>query len=336
MNDQNHKTKSSASELGLIWSQYMNDSLSSCVLKYFIKTVEDEEIGDVLRYALELSEAHLEKIRYFLTQENYPIPKGFSHEDVNVNAPPLFTDTYKLVYIQIMAIHGMTRYAAAIGSSLREDYINYFIECTNETAKLYASSSNVLLQKGIVSKPPTLNNQQKVDFVTEQSFLTGFLGERRPLNAVEISGTYLNMQKTMVKMVLELGFGQVAKSKKVREYMERGRQICQKHFDRLTTKVKKDNLHIPRTFETEVTDSTVAPFSDKLMLFHITALLSSAIGYYGEALALCQRRDLAAAYMRMITEIGLLAEDGMNLLIENGWFEQPPIATDHEGLAKSD
>lgn len=36
----------------------------------------------------------------------------------------------------------------------------------------------------------------------------------------------------------------------------------------------------------------------------------------------------------MIVEIGLLAEDGMNLLIEQGWFEKPPMAADHEDLSK--
>jgi hypothetical protein len=37
----------------------------------------------------------------------------------------------------------------------------------------------------------------------------------------------------------------------------------------------------------------------------------------------------------MITEIVVLSEDGMNLLIENEWMEQPPLATDHEDLAKN-
>ncbi|MDX5474178.1 MAG: DUF3231 family protein, partial [Bacillaceae bacterium] len=32
--------------------------------------------------------------------------------------------------------------------------------------------------------------------------------------------------------------------------------------------------------------------------------------------------------------IGVLAEDGMNILIENEWMEQPPMATDHADLAK--
>jgi hypothetical protein len=48
-----------------------------------------------------------------------------------------------------------------------------------------------------------------------------------------------------------------------------------------------------------------------------------------------QRRDLTADYARMNTEIALIAEEGINLLIEKGWMEQPPSATDHESLAKN-
>lgn len=142
------------------------------------------------------------------------------------------------------------------------------------------------------------------------------------------------MQKTMTKVVLELGFSQVAQSKDVRKYMERARKVCKSHFEILTSMLKEDNLHIPRTFDSEVTDSTTPPFSDKLMMFLISTLISSAIGYYGEAMAISQRRDLVANYAKMITDIGLLAEDGMNLLIENEWMEQPPLATNHEDLAK--
>lgn len=329
-----HFTKSTAAELGLIWSQYISDSMSKYIFEYFLSHVQDEEIKDVLQYAYELTDEHLVKLNKFFTQENNPIPIGFTEDDVSIGAPRLFSDTYIIVYIQTMAIHGLTRYSGAIGSSLREDYIKYFNECSNESIELYSRACKILLYKGIISKPPVFHNKYEIDLIDKQSYMTGWLGERRPISAVEINGTYLNLQKTMMKIVLEIGFSQVARSKEVRKYMERSRQVCQKHLDRLTKMLKKDNLHIPRTFESEVTDSTVPPFSDKLMMFLITSLLSSAIAYYGEALALCQRRDLSISYARMIAEIGVLAEDGMNLLIKNGWMEQPPIATDHKKLYK--
>ncbi|MGZ9869440.1 DUF3231 family protein [Priestia endophytica] len=330
-----HSGKMSSSELANLWSQYLNDSLSHCIIRYFINTVEDKEIGDVLQFALKLSETHLQKIKEFLTKENYPIPKGFTDEDVTLEAPALFTDTYIIVFMQIMSVHGMTRYTGAIGCAIREDQRKYFKQVISESVELYDLATGVLVSKGIISKPPIFNNHQKVEFVKKQSYLTGWLGKRRPISAVEVSGTYLNMQKTLTKLVLELGFSQVAQSKDVRKYMKRARSVCQEHFKILASMLTDDDLHIPRTFDSEVTDSTVPPFSDKLMMFLISSLLSSAIGYYGEAMSLCQRRDLATNYAKMITDIAVLAEDGVNLLIENEWMEQPPLATDHDDLAKN-
>lgn len=330
-----HSGKMSSSELANLWSQYLNDSLSHCIIRYFINTVEDKEIGDILQFALKLSETHLQKIKEFLTKENYPIPKGFTDEDVTLEAPALFTDTYIIVFMQIMSVHGMTRYTGAIGCAIREDQRKYFKQVISESVELYDLATGVLVSKGIISKPPIFNNHQKVEFVKKQSYLTGWLGKRRPISAVEVSGTYLNMQKTLTKLVLELGFSQVAQSKDVRKYMKRARSVCQEHFKILASMLTDDDLHIPRTFDSEVTDSTIPPFSDKLMMFLISSLLSSAIGYYGEAMSLCQRRDLAANYAKMITNIAVLAEDGVNLLIENEWMEQPPLATDHDDLAKN-
>lgn len=36
----NHHTKITAPELATLWSQYMNDSLSRCILRYFVHHVK--------------------------------------------------------------------------------------------------------------------------------------------------------------------------------------------------------------------------------------------------------------------------------------------------------
>ncbi|MFX4261710.1 DUF3231 family protein [Pelotomaculum propionicicum] len=45
------------------------------------------------------------------------------------------------------------------------------------------------------------------------------------------------------------------------------------------------------------------------------------------------RRDLSATFIRLIAEILDYAGDGLNIMINNGWFEQPPQAVNHEALA---
>jgi len=71
-----HNVKLTAPEVGSLWMQYISDSLSKCVLDHFIYHVKDEAIGKVLRYALNLSENHLEKIKEFFIKEELPIPVG--------------------------------------------------------------------------------------------------------------------------------------------------------------------------------------------------------------------------------------------------------------------
>ncbi|ARK31288.1 hypothetical protein BkAM31D_16295 [Halalkalibacter krulwichiae] len=98
-----------------------------------------------------------------------------------------------LVYLHIIRIHGLTRYAFATSVCIREDVRKYFIECTSQSLELYDRVTSISLNKGIINKPPTLNNQQKIDFERKQNYLTGLFGKRRPINAIEISGVHLNM-----------------------------------------------------------------------------------------------------------------------------------------------
>ncbi|MGM0873186.1 MAG: DUF3231 family protein [Bacillota bacterium] len=171
--------------------------------------------------------------------------------------------------------------------------------------------------------------------VEKQNYLTEWFGKRRPLNAMEISVISFNMQKTVVKIVLEIGVSQVAQSEDVREYFQRGKKLCKEQFHTFSSILSKENLSSPNTWESEITNSTVSPFSDKLMLFHIESLVSGAMGFYGAGLAVCQRRDLALTYTGLLAEIGLYAEVVVqaNLLIKNGWLEQPPLADDRDDLA---
>ncbi|MEH7884751.1 DUF3231 family protein [Bacillus sp. JJ1609] len=129
-----------------------------------------------MEFALELSETHLEKTKQFISLENLPIPIGFTDEDVTVDAPSLFTDTFKTVYLHIITIRSLTRYAGATSVCIREDVRKYFIECTSQSFELYDRVTSVSLNKEIINKSSTLNNQQKIDFVRKQNYLTGWLG----------------------------------------------------------------------------------------------------------------------------------------------------------------
>jgi hypothetical protein len=126
----------------------------------------------------------------------------------------------------------------------------------------------------------------------------------------------------------------VAQSQQVREYMVRGKDIASKHIEVFSSLLHEDDLPSPMSWDAEVMNSTVAPFSDKLMMFHIGVLVASGIGHYGAGLSTSSRRDLSAHYTRLSAEIAQYTEDGANIMIDNGWMEQPPQAEDRKELAR--
>ncbi|SFB36438.1 Protein of unknown function [Lentibacillus halodurans] len=103
----------------------------------------------------------------------------------------------------------------------------------------------------------------QVDFVTKQSFLAGWFGEKRPLLGLEIANLYANTQRNALGSHLLTGFSQVVKSNKVRQYFKRGKEISSKHVQIFTSTLEKNNLPASMLSDEPITDSTVSPFSDK-------------------------------------------------------------------------
>lgn len=325
----------SASEIAQLWLSYQNDSMAICGIKYFLANIEDEQIRSVLEYALEISEAHVKKVTEFLNNENYPVPQGFTEYDVNLNAPRLFSDRLYLDYILNMGKFGLSAYSLAIALSERTDVIEYYNECLNETQDLHNSAKELAKEKGVYVRAPHIAKPETIKFVKKQTFLAGWFGDRRPLLGVEIANLVFNAKRNALGQAIITGFSQVAKSKKVRRYFERGRDISGKHLEIFTSLLHEDLLSGGSLLLTsEVADSKVSPFSDKLMMYHIAALIGSGIGQYGMAMSSSPRHDLGVHYTRLIGELAHFSDDGANIMINNGWMEQPPIASDRKELAK--
>ncbi|GAA3332796.1 hypothetical protein GCM10020331_094300 [Ectobacillus funiculus] len=95
MNQSNDRLTSS--EIANLWTHYIRETMGICMSKYMLKIVQDPEIHkNFFQTAHELSEKHINKLKEWFHQENFPVPKGFSEEDVNLDAPPLFTDLFLL------------------------------------------------------------------------------------------------------------------------------------------------------------------------------------------------------------------------------------------------
>ena len=87
------------------------------------------------------------------------------------------------------------------------------------------------------------------------------------------------------------------------------------------------------TWDMNVTTSQVAPYSEKLMMTLVCALNNFSFTSYGLSLSASLRTDVSATIVRQIAEVLAYAEDGANILINNGWMEQPPRAVNRRELA---
>ncbi|MEK5442317.1 DUF3231 family protein [Fredinandcohnia sp. FSL W7-1320] len=324
-----------AGEIAQIWIQYLNDSASVCVLSHFLEKAEDDEIKPLIKFALELSQAHIQKITAILTEEKNAVPYGFSiKEDVDLTAPRLYSDSFVLNFINQMSKVGLTSYAGSLAASVRDDIKTYYMDCLSETMQLYKRSTDLLLSKGLMVRPPSLPNLEKVEFVKKQWFMLDVVGEKRPLTAAEVANLFSNLQRNALGVATLTGFSQVAENKDVKQFFLKGLEIGNKHIKLFRSKLEESKLPAPMGWDSEITNSTAHTFSDKLMMFLTSGLITLSVGYYGTAISQSPRGDLSTMYNRLSLEVQLYAEDGANIMIKNGWLEQPPMASDRDELIR--
>ncbi|MEH7234622.1 DUF3231 family protein [Bacillus sp. JJ1562] len=324
-----------AGEIAQLWIQYLNDSASICVLSYFLEKAEDEEIKPIIKFALDLSQSHIQKITAILQEEKNVVPYGFSlKEDVDLTASRLYSDSFALNFINQMAKIGLTSYAGSVAASVRDDIRTYYSECLTETMQLYKNSTDLLLSKGLLVRPPSLPNLEKVEFVKKQWFMLDVVGEKRPLTAAEIANLFANLQRNALGVAVLTGFSQVAQDKDVKQFFLKGLEIGNKHIKLFRGKLEESKLPVPMGWDSEITNSTTHTFSDKLMMFLTSGLISLSVGYYGTAVSQSPRGDITVMYNRLSLEVQMYSEDGANIMIKNGWLEQPPMASDRDKLIR--
>ncbi|WP_462413558.1 DUF3231 family protein [Neobacillus sp. Marseille-QA0830] len=323
-----------APEISSLWTQYMFETMSICFIKYALKHIEDQDIIEIYQKSLDLSESHIQRVKEFFKGEDFPIPMGFTEEDVNIHAQRLFQDPFYLYYLYIMNLQGLTGYALSVSTSIRADLRQYFITVNTETMMLYEKIMDTMLNKGIFNRPPVITPSEQIDFVKHKSFITGWFGERRPLTSAEIGDITFNMNKMHMHVALKVGYSQVASSEEVRQYINRGMEISNKHIATFEKIFREEKLNSPVSWQSYVTNSTESPFSDKMLMYQIQLSTQVAIGFYGTALSVTSRTDLAEKYLGLTAELIRFAEDGANLLIKNGWLEEPPKASDRRALTK--
>jgi hypothetical protein len=318
-----------STEMGKLWATYMGNSMATCILRYYIQHVEDKDIKTLVENALGLSKEFLKIIEGIFTKESFPIPKGFSEEDVNLNAPRLYQDEFYVHYLKYTSKAGMSIYNVALPLVYRKDIKDFFRYCMDSTMDLMDQIKDILMSKGLIIKPSLIPTPEKVEFV-HRDFLNGFVGHVRPLHALEITHLYDIIENNVTSKALIHSFAQVVKDEEIRKLFVKGEKITTVSIENNIQKLHEESLPAPSYLNDLVTSSTFSPFSDKIMLFHKMDMFTMKIRTFGNAAAVNGRHDIGLMYMRGLAKNSSFVHDAAKIMIEKGWFEKPPGAAGRE------
>ena len=317
-----------------LFNTCMADTMGKCILTHFKLTVENEKIEKVIDTGLQIGEDHINTITDLFHEETIPIPLGFSENDIHKNAPRLYSDMYYLRYIEHMGRTGLTTYSLAKAISSRKDIREIYKKWYSQTETLFDMASGLALELGIFVRvrPPYIDYPNTVTFVEDDGFLGHIFGKQRPLIAIEIAHLGTNIEVCHVGQTLLMGFSQVAKSKDLRHFFQRGSNLGKKQVSTFFDILKDSNTSYPSAWDGLVTGSIEPPFSDKLMLFQTNLLSAIALADFGTAIGGSVRKDIGLIYARLMAELSSFAEDGAKLMIKEKWLEKPPQVHDRDKL----
>lgn len=321
-------------ELSGLWNTYLQNSAVECVLKHFLTYVQDSEIKPVVQEAAQLARSQLEQIEGIFTTEGIPVPTGLSDQDVHLPAPPLYTDLFALSFVYRVGQINLHHFGATSTKVARDDVEAFFFEGLESVTKLYKKSLHVMLSKGIYDRPPKIDYPDKSEYIREQSFLGKWFGEKRALSALELGEIFFVIERNYIGLLLLLGLIQVVEDKEIKQYLIRGKELSEKQINIFNQLLREEELLEISPVTMEVTDSRISPFSDKLIMLLITTTTATSISLLAYAMSVSMRKDLIAHYSRIMAEVMLFGEDGMNILIERGWMEQPPLAFNRKAIMK--
>jgi hypothetical protein len=331
-------TKLTSGELATLWTTYQNDTSSLCIIEYFLTKCEDPETKALLQLTKKASLEHIEFIQELFKEERIVIPIGFSlEEDVDPNAPRMYEDTFFLMFMRQMAKVGMITYSGALSLAVRKDIVEFFQGCLQLTSDLYNKTTAEALKKGILVRPPYMAYPEKAEFIDEKKYFSASLNpfsEKRPLNAIEVSHLFMNTETNLLGSMLTTSFAQMARSKEVKDFMVRAQEVAQKHIKLFGRTLVDNNMQAPMSWDTNVSNSTAAAFSEKLMMFTVTLVMNAGIGNYGISASASMRADVASNYFRMALETGRLGKSGFDIMVQNAWLEEPPQSSDRNKLVK--
>jgi len=320
----------SASEVGTLWLTYQEKTMILRILEYFIEKSDDQEAKNIMGGLWQELEFYVIEIQSIFKKDGMVIPIGFRKEDVNLGAPKLFDYGFDIMFLRILKELSMGLYTINMNMAYRKDVMAVYEGLTSVTQKIYKLSTLYLLKKGILTLPPNMTMPKTVGFVKSDRYMKGFkpFGDKRSLNAIELGILHHGIETNNIGMQLITGFAQCAENKKVKKYFVKGLELAKKQIQTFEEILLEANVHFAATSGSIVTTSTVAPFSDKLMMYCVSLLNGFGLvgGSFGSMFSL--RNDIIMKLTLISKDVYMYGHEGLELMMNNGWFEEPPQLED--------
>ncbi|MCJ7691607.1 MAG: DUF3231 family protein, partial [Clostridiaceae bacterium] len=197
-------------------------------------------------------------------------------------------------------------------------------------------TTNYLLGKGVLARPPYVTMPKQVEFIEEKNYMSGFnaFSEKRSLNTIEVGFINEAIECNIFNMQLLTGFAQVAKEKEVKKHFKEGKELSKKVITELSGMLLQSDIQPPSAWAGKATDSTEAPFSDKLMMFTDSLSSSTPLGFTELGAPFNMRKDLPVRLALISKDIFEYSKKGAKIMIKHKWMEEPPQMEDRNQLSK--
>ncbi|MDR3543726.1 MAG: DUF3231 family protein [Desulfosporosinus sp.] len=323
----------SSMEMSQLWLLYLAyDANKYCYNYYYAKT-QDPEMKSLFVDALNNVQPQLDAISNLFNTVRFPIPHGFKDKDVNINAKRLFSDGLMLMHLRKQTKFGLIEFGHALSLVTRPDVKEFINSGLIQQQNLLNKIDEVLEKKGIYIKPPYTIVPDRVSYVKDKGdFYGGLFGKNRPINILELSYMFENLMIKDIAHALLLGFSQVAEDVEVKKCFQKGIEVVRKIRERGSKYLKEENLTLPVTLDSEVTDSKEAPFSDRLMVFDKLRVVNLSVIAIGFAMASSSRKDIIVSYYDDMREVQNYGKMLLDLYLEKGWMEGIPLVADRDEI----
>ncbi|MDT8859865.1 DUF3231 family protein [Alkalihalobacillus sp. MEB130] len=322
-----------SSEIGTLWMTFQQKTMVKTMLKYFIEKAEDPNAKKIMVSLSNEIDLYINQLTKLFESEGAVVPEGYKDNDVHPDAPKLFDHDFDIYFTRIMKAISMGMHTLHLGMVYRKDLLTLFQSLTKTTQDYFSQSTEYLLNKGVLVRPPHVTMPKEIEFATKQDYLKGIkFGHKRSLTTIEVAHLYHAIENNIVGANLMMGFAQCAQNEDIIKYFTRGKDLSKKLVKDFGKILMKSDVQIPSLEGGTVTTSKTPPFSDKMMMYCTSLLCSFSLGSNAFGTSFSLRNDIPPVVLIGAKDIFEFASDGAKLMVKHGWMEEAPQMEDRKQL----